>query len=217
MNVNMRLAIAVMTTLLSMSLTTTVQCQPKQPVTNQTATTDDGQKVLLKSNGTWQFVNKKSASTKDKGTLSIETGLVFKSGDSKPVSRTTFYLLDNRFPQILIDGSIKNAEGEIIQDKTNAYVSFVLGSSMKINSRTDQPLYLDFYDRAWSLIKPHVLQSVVTGFDGKAVFKPMPTGHYYIMGYYEVSKSKVFWDVEVNISSGDNHLTLDQNNSGPKP
>lgn len=205
------------TMLLGISLTATVQAQTKQSVTNQTVTTDDGKTVLLKSNGTWQYVNKKPTNTKDKGTLSIETGLVFKSGDSKPVSRTAFYLLDKSFPQILIDGRIKNTEGEIIQDKTNAYVNFIFGNSMKINSRDDQPLYLDFYDRAWSSIKPHVLQSVVTGFDGKAVFKPMPTGHYYIMGYYEVSKNKVFWDVEFNISSGDNHLTLDQNNSGPRP
>lgn len=204
----MKFPIAIMT-ILGMLLTTTAQAQTRQPATNQTVTTDDGRKVILKSNGTWQYADKKATSTKGKGILSFETGLVLNSGDIKPVSRTTFYLLDKSFAQTLIDASFQDADGNIIKKPRDIYGEFLMSDKYKILGKN-----LDLYNRAWLLIKPHVVQTVITGFDGKATFKPMQAGKYFLMGYSEVSRNLVFWDVEVNLSSGDNLLTLDQNNAG---
>src|SRR5437899_5978511 len=79
---------------------------PPKPVTTQTATTEDGKSVVLSSDSTWKYASETreaetsspDASTRPKGransVLSFETGLVFKSGDVKPVARATFYLLD---------------------------------------------------------------------------------------------------------------------------
>src|SRR5437764_14620029 len=76
--------------------------QPPAPNTaaadasTQTAVTRDGRTVILKNDGTWEYQQKVPNAivptvSKQKGTLSIEAGLVFQSGDVKPVARTTFY------------------------------------------------------------------------------------------------------------------------------
>jgi hypothetical protein len=211
MNCTKKLVAAVMSTLLVMLLTTNVQAQTKQPVTNQTVTTDDGRKVILKSNGTWQFVDKKASSTKGKGTLSFETGLVLRSGDTKPVSRTTFYLLDNSFAKILFDAGIKE-DGKEFKAPGDIYSSFVVGYEFSGALESSAK----FVTEAMQLMKPHVVQEVTTGFDGKATFKPVQVGTYYLMGHSKVSGNYVIWDTKVDISSGKNFITLDQNNMNGK-
>src|SRR5438552_1880647 len=76
--------------------------RPSEPITTQTATTKEGRTVILKSDGTWEYEKDnvptsttKTPSVRKDATLSFEAGLVYKSGDVKPVARTTFYLLDN--------------------------------------------------------------------------------------------------------------------------
>lgn len=66
MKFNLFLLVAI-TLFFGMSLTTNVNAQKKQsgiapkPITTQTATTDEGRKVILKSNGTWQYEAENSA------------------------------------------------------------------------------------------------------------------------------------------------------------
>lgn len=211
MNCNKKFAAAVISSLLVMSLTTTVQAQTKQPVTNQTVTTDDGRKVILKSNGTWQYVDKKTSSTKGKGTLSFETGVVLNSGDTKPASRTKFYLLDNSFAKILFDAGIKDDNKEF-EDPRRIYSAYVVNldfiGALEKSSK--------FVAEANELIKPHILQEVTTGFDGKATFKPLPVGAYYLMGHTKIYDNYLIWDKKVDITTGNNFITLDQNNQNGK-
>ena len=83
--------------------------RPSEPVSTQTTTTKDGRTVILKSDGTWEYAKEPeeaSATTvarpgRNNSTLSLEAGLVFKSGDVKPVARVTFYLLDDDRAKIL--------------------------------------------------------------------------------------------------------------------
>jgi hypothetical protein len=207
----MKLAVAAMIALLGMSLT--AQAQTKQPpqevsITTQAATTDDGSKAILKSNGTWQYAKEDSVSTKTESTLSFDTGIVFRSGDIKPVARTDFYLLDKSLIQILLDGRFKNSSGEVIQKKEQIYYYFARSYS----GYNIFDFYTDMFNQATALIKPHLVQSVKTDFAGKATFKSIPTGKYYLMGYCGMSKNYMVWNVEIDITPGNNSLTLDQNN-----
>lgn len=205
---SIKFAVVAMTILLGMSLTITAQAETKQSAANQTVTTDDGRKVILKSSGTWLYADKKS-NAKGGATLSFETGLVLKSGDVKPVSRTTFYLLDNSFAKILFDAGIKKGDGKEFENPGSIYSSFVVDYEYSGASESSTK----FVKEAMQLIKPHVAQEVTTGFDGKATFKPVPVGTYYLMGHSKVSGNYVMWDTKVDISSGKNFITLDQNNT----
>lgn len=217
--------IVMITTFLGASLTTEVQAQTKkrttpQTVTTQTATTDGGRKVILKSNGTWQYdkedstVAETTKSSRPKGransTLSFETGLVFKSGDVKPVARTTFYLLDDNLAKILRDAGLqapRSYSSDVTSDEAlvDAYASSIKYSIL--------PEFKDFFPAATTALKPHITQTVTTDFGGKATFEPVAAGTYYLMGVSETPKGYVVWNLKVELKAGKNSVTLDQNNA----
>lgn len=217
--------IVVVTTFLGASLTTDAQAQTKkrttpQPVTTQTATTDDGRKVVLKSNGTWQYdkedstVAETTTSSRPKGRANgivlIETGLVFKSGDVKPLARTEFHLLDDSLANILRNAGLKPVKDYGSEDESDrSYVSsFAFATKYGAVSRGD-----DFYPRALEALKPHTVQSITTDFSGKAKFPAVPAGTYYILGIGSTPKGFVIWNLKVDIKAGETSVVLDQNNA----
>lgn len=210
MNTSMKFAVAVVAILLGMSLTTTAQAQTKQPaqeVTTQTATTDNGRKAILKNNGTWEYAREDLSSPKLESTLSFDTGIVFRSGDTKPVARTTFYLLDNSLVETLT--GYKNEKGEIVTNPRNIYIDY----SSSSESRNIFDFLTERYNRIWEVLKPHVVQTITTDFGGKATFKQIPPGNYYLIGYTKMGENLMVWDVKMDLSPGNNSFTLDQNNA----
>jgi hypothetical protein len=184
---------------------------PTKSITTQTATTEDGRKVLLSSDGTWNYsrndINVPNAAVKDKNTLKLETGIVMRSGDVKPISRTTFYLLNKSFTSIIMDAGLSEYYGK---DKTTESLC-----------RLFSAYYKDFGERkrandavsfTMSAVKPHVIQTVTSDFGGKATFINLPLGKYWLVGFSGVGKSYFTWDLEASLLSGDNSIILDQNN-----
>lgn len=218
---------SVMTVFFVVLLTANVQAQNKPrsrvsapPVTTQTATTADGRKVILRSNKTWEYdtdTNPSSPGTttsartsvRANSVVSIETGLVFKSGDVKPLARTTFHLLDESLPTILRNAGLKPArdygEGESDRDYVS---SFAFASKYP-----DQSPYTEFYPKALEALKPHVVQTVTTDFAGKAKFSPVAAGTYYILGVGSTPKGFVIWNLKIDAKSGEVPIILDQNNA----
>lgn len=148
-------------------------------------------------------------------TLSIEAGLVYKSGDAKPVPRSEFHLLDDDAETILNNarlerkGKLKKLEGLSLLD---SYAT----AKLCVHRLTRCPLLKeswDFAQAAAEALKPHIVKSVTTGFDGKASFEPVKTGTYYVMGIYLQDAAFVSWNVRVELKSGQQQLILDQNNS----
>lgn len=232
MKYTMKFVGVVITILLGMSLAIPAQAQTKQktnqetkqaaqvetPITTQIATTDEGRKVILRSNLTWQYAAKEDlpptpkVETKVESTLSFDTGIVFRSGDVKPVARTKFYLLDNSLVQILY--GMKDGEGQTATNPRSIYVNYVFG--IELGSTMES--FLITYNNIVTLLNPHIIQSVTTDFGGKATFKQVPPGRYYVLGYTKVGsqvmgKGSIVWDVKVDLSPGNNSLTLDQNNA----
>lgn len=156
-----------------------------------------------------------SAPSKIQSTLSIEAGLVYKSGDAKPVPRTEFYLLDADAEKILTDAKIEK-KGRLKNWKEMALVKAYAAAKLCVHRLTRCPALKDSWDLvrdADTALKPHIIKSVSTGFDGKASFEAAPAGTYYVMGVYLLDESFVAWNVEVNLKSESQQVILDQNNA----
>lgn len=192
--------------------------RPAQSVTTQTATTADGRKVVLKSDGTWEYANDAAAErtapaepAKENGVLSLEAGLVYRSGDVKPVARTEFHLLDQDLVKILEDAGVKPKEGSLLaRTAAQGNMNFAFALAAKYNSLPDnQPFYL----AAMEAIKPHILKTVTTDFSGKANFEAVPAGTYHLMGLASTPRGFAFWSMPVEIKAGQTSIVLDQNNA----
>jgi hypothetical protein len=138
--------------------------------------------------------------------LSFETGVVFKSGDVKPVARATFYLLDESLEKLLMDVNFQIYGGtDVMSGFALKYVSRELeilrGSKSTI------------FDDTMLKLKPHILTSTTTDFNGKGQFTDLAEGVYYIMHVSEIGRSVILWNLRVEVKPGQNSVTLDQNNA----
>lgn len=143
------------------------------------------------------------------GTLSVEAGLVFKAGDVKPVARTQFYLLDDSLETIL-----KNAKVEPFVEQLSVLQNYAVGQYAKKNfSATTPENTKAIILKTENAIKPHIVSTMTTDFNGKGVFPTVKSGKYYLMGVGEAGKQTVIWDMPVNIQSSSQSVILDNNNS----
>jgi hypothetical protein len=191
--------------------------RPSEPLTTQTATTKDGRTVVLKSDGTWEYAKEtdEALATKPTGgrknaTLSFEAGLVFKSGDVKPVARTDFFLLDEDLGKILKDAGLQpprtfTTDRPLEEQLVDAFASSIVFSIL------DE--YKAFYPAATAALQPHIVQNVTTDFTGKASFQPAVAGTYYLMGVMKTPRGYAVWNLKVDLKPGQNAVTLDQNNA----
>jgi hypothetical protein len=156
-----------------------------------------------------------SAQSKIQSTLSIEAGLVYKSGDVKPVARSEFYLLDDDAEKILKDAKIEK-KGKLRNWKEVSLLDAYAASKLCVSRLTRCPALRDSWDLvrdADSALKSHIIKGATTGFDGKASFEAVPAGTYYVMGVYLRDESFVSWNVKVELKSEAQQMILDQNNS----
>jgi len=137
-----------------------------------------------------------------RGTLSVEAGLIFKSGDVKPVARVEFHLLDADLKDILSGANLKPE----IRTNLDLITTFAFALSY-------QDLYQDTFQKSITAIKPHVVSSTTTDFQGKARFPAVKGGNYYLYGFTKAGNSSVLWNLNVSIKGGQNSITLDNNNA----
>ncbi len=187
----------------------------EKPVTVKMATTDDGKLVELRSDGTWKYADAAVAvpsktsialtpTPQKLSTLSLEAGLVFKSGDIRPVARTTFHLLDESLSKILRDAGVQPRTGG---DNSDHGIIFSYGLAAKYGPEANVPSGVQ------EAINKHVVQSITSDFGGKAKFNPVPQGTYYVFALASTPKGFVIWNVRVELTSAEATVTLDQNNA----
>lgn len=205
-----------------------VKAKPKAPpktVTTQPATTEDGKAVILSSNGTWKYASESAtsaesavittkpsvtASTK-KGNVDIEAGLVFNSGDVKPVGRATFYLLREDATKIVLTQPHLDAHNLDIGrfgrtetlDKWSMYAAVLY---------MDGSLSPTFAVAAKKSIDAASVAQATTGFDGKATIQDVPVGDYFLFGYYKFGKQTTYWSLPISVKAGTNKVVLDNDN-----
>ncbi len=187
-------------------------------VTTQTATTLDGRTVLLRSNGTWEFSEeapgastptpiRPSAKT---ATLNVEAGLVYRSGDTKPVARADFLLLDKSAATIVKESGVKLSErSSSTDDGSDKSTMFQFGLALAYPASNSG----DGLATVMALIKQHTIKSFTTDFGGKATVESIPQGDYYVFGFNKSAQGFVIWNVPVTLNAGSNSVVLDQNNA----
>jgi hypothetical protein len=214
---NVYLFIALFCLTISVAVQAQVKPQPKpktppKPETTQSAKTDDGRVVILRSNGTWEYdKNAKPTPTpnnvmvEETGTLSFDTGLVMKSGDVKPVARATFYLLNQDLVIILAVAGLQELPSSWLTTFARKYAS----------RESDQFRGAEVYTyfKAMAAVKPHIVATATTDFGGKGQFTAVKPGTYYLMNVTEIGSNVVLWNLEVKVKAGQNSVTLDQNNA----
>jgi len=156
--------------------------------------------------------------------ISIEAGLIYKSGDAKPVARTTFYLLDESLGEILRKADVKppfdapaNADVKV---RDMVYTKLVLMQYARIlpvldkikRDQEGQRMH-DFCELVTSSLLPHVVAKETTSFSGKAKFASLKPGTYYVFGMYPTQRGSVVWDLSVDATKSEANITLDQNNA----
>lgn len=169
-----------------------------------TATTTDGRKVSLKPDGTWAFVESGEA------TVSIEAGLVYQSGDTKPLARVTFWLLNKEPGQILVDAGLKAfAETSIFADIPPLQLLHTLGAAASYPATE----YRAFFDAAVRALQKHVIEITTTDFNGKAAFNPVSVGVCYLLGFTKTPKGFALWSIKLDLKPGQQKIILDQHNA----
>jgi hypothetical protein len=183
----------------------------EKPVTVQMATTDDGKRIELRSDGTWKYVDSAQTTPVNRvtsrrtATLSLEAGLVFKSGDIRPVARTEFHLLDESLAKILRDAGVQPRAGDT--DASDRGIIFSYGLARKYGAESNFPAGVQ------EAVNKHLVQTTTSGFDGKGKFNPVPPGTYYVFAMTSTPKGFVIWNVKVELNSAEASITLDQNNA----
>jgi hypothetical protein len=146
------------------------------------------------------------------GKLDLEAGLVFNSGDVKPVGRATFYLLKEGASKIVLtqehldaynqDMARLQAERETL-DKWTMYGAVLY---------MDGQLSPTFAVAVKKSLNAAAVSQTTTGFDGKATFENVPVGDYFLFGYYTFGDQTTYWNVPVSIKAGTNKVVLDNDN-----
>jgi len=195
--------------------------QQQQPTTTQTAVTRDGRTVILRSDGTWEYTNdppppspstsNAPAATRQNSTLSLQAGLVFRSGDVKPIARTTFYLLDDDLAKILREAGVQPpARSSSSGDDPDRQLVFSFGLLSRYATSAEEQ---QFSRAAMDALRPHILQTVTTDFNGSVTFAPVAAGTYYVMGLAQTPRGFAIWNLRVELQGGQSSVTLDQNNA----
>ena len=179
------------------------------------ATTKDGKKVILKSNKTWEYDTSQPSKTV---TISIEAALTFKNGDVTPVARVPLYLLSASLEEVFLSDAMKQlyltdaeksgfgmetAKREVEEKKLRSLIS----------NLQYEPLFPTYVAAAKKSLKDLIKYETVTDFQGKAVFKDIPPGKYFLFGYTNIRKNFIAWHLEINAAGETINLILDPNNA----
>lgn len=142
-----------------------------------------------------------------KATLAIEAAVVYRSGDVKPVARVQFLILDASLPTILADTPQPQDLSLITRDKSAQLI--ITYAKAALNA----PGHERFFDQASAAIKPHVIASEMTGFDGKAAFENLPAKPCYLVAVTRAGQGWLIWNLKAELKPGKNKILLDQNNA----
>lgn len=184
-------------------------------VTTKSAIADDGRAVILKSDGTWEYdPNPKPKSTPPgkTGSLDLEAGLIFNSGDVKPVGRATFYLLKEDPNKIVLTQEHLDAYNQDMASFSSATETLNKWTMYGAVLYMDGHLAPSFAVGVKKSLDAAAVSQTSTGFDGKATFANVPVGNYFLFGYYTFGEQTTYWNIPVSISAGTNKLVLDNNN-----
>ena len=144
--------------------------------------------------------------------VSIQVNVSLKPGYPQPVARTTFHLVDDSLANILKSAgvTIKGRDGKDKPAQTED--DYAIWFGFGANNLRMLPIG-DFYERAMTTLRPHILQTVITDFDGKARFAPIKAGAYFVLGVARTPKGFAVWQMPAPLRSPAVSLILNERNA----
>lgn len=142
-----------------------------------------------------------------KATLAIEAAVIYRSGDVKPVARVQFLVLDVSLPTILASTPQPQDLSIITRDKDLQLI--ITYAKAALNA----PEHERFFIQASAAIKPHIIASEMTGFDGRAELDNLPAKPCYIVAVARAGQSWLIWNLKAELKPGKNKILFDQNNA----
>lgn len=145
----------------------------------------------------------------------MEAQIVPPSGETRAVARETFYLLDADMIMLaMIEGNASSPLRErVYREHPNlGMVAMVMDARRRSAYSLGAEVML-FMENSRPLWESHVVRSVQTDARGRAVFKNLKPGDYWLLGRMETGDGAAFWNQRISLSRGSNQITLDQNNA----
>lgn len=155
----------------------------------------------------------KPAPTPVEARITLEAGIVYASGDVKPVARETFYLLDADLGRVLADAGLKPPADARPANTSTEQEQLINSFAMAILDRTTSMERLQFYNASQKALPSHIVAKTETDFSGKASFNAIKTGVYYLFGITRTRKSFAVWHYRIDAKAGESKITLDQHNA----
>lgn len=169
------------------------------------ATTADGKKVVLNGDGTWKFADSLPTSA----SLAIEAALIYQNGDVKPIANTDFLLLDADLGEILTKANL-TPPGNLSLITSDASLQRIIGFA---KAALNAPDHEAFFSDAQRAIRPHVVKTFTTGFDGKATVDGLPSKTLYLVGVARAANGWAVWNLKVAVTGGVNKIQISQSNA----
>ena len=114
--------------------------------------------------------------------IAIKVAIIYNLGGAQAVARENFYLLNKDAVQIW-------KEAGLIKDEKNVGFDYWLD---RINATEKKPSKYE------ETIKPHIIKTTTTDFEGNATFEDVPEGSYYIYGVTETRGGIALWSYKVS-------------------
>jgi len=154
--------------------------------------------------------SKQRAAGTANNTLSVEAGIVMKSGDVKPVARQEFYLLDrdpSGIPEIW-DANVPTAQRSSGLQLVS--LGLVLEIAKKACPTTDERLASACPQL--EAFRKHTVASIITDFSGKGKFTG-PARVYYLFSYVNIGNNQIAWSMKIDLTRGGQAIILDNRNA----
>jgi len=159
--------------------------------------------------------------------LNIEARVINKTGDSSPIVRETFFLLDKDLETIANDyikdlAAPDHEANAPVTGRDPNWLTLLSGSTalrsllFDISYRSNNINKWEFaanFAKSKSLWGLHVAQLAITNAEGKAKFKSMVPQDYWVVGWTETNAGFGFWNHKISLRRGSNTLLLNKGNA----
>jgi hypothetical protein len=140
--------------------------------------------------------------------IPIKAAIIYNLGGAQAVAREDFYLLNRDFLQVWKESGLVNDKtlkelGVKLSDEQLFRLTFIEDRLRVLNKKPSK------FDEA---IKPYIVKTVTTDFEGNAIFENVPEGDYYIYGVTETRSGYAVWSYKISTNESKTVL-LDNKNA----
>ena len=139
--------------------------------------------------------------------IPIKVAIIYSLGGAQAVAREDFYLLNKDAIQIWKQGGLMNDVkiGDSTMSGEKLFKIYFMADRINVIDNKKPSKYFE-------PLKPHVVKTVTTDFEGDATFESVPEGNYFIYGVTETRGGYAVWSYQVSTNENKTVL-LDNKNA----